>query len=152
MRICDWSSDVCSSDLRIWFFGRDRPFCIVVSRCRFQRPAAKRRRGGGNCQDSRQRATVEIPQLRRLALRRSRAAGSVLEAEPHEPRSAVRFEPAAAIISPLEVPGEALEIRIPGTPVLDRPADIGGQAERSEEHTSELKSLMRSSYAVFCLK
>src|SRR3546814_1740188 len=26
------------------------------------------------------------------------------------------------------------------------------QAERSEEHTSELQSLMRSSYAVFCLK
>src|SRR3546814_2774827 len=41
--------------------------------------------------------------------------------------------------------------------------DAGGQAEiaavgdserflRSEEHTSELQSLMRSSYAVFCLK
>src|SRR3546814_5333324 len=28
--------------------------------------------------------------------------------------------------------------------------DIGGQ--RSEEHTSELQSLMRISYAVFCLK
>src|SRR3546814_10851973 len=27
-----------------------------------------------------------------------------------------------------------------------------GQAERSEEHTSELQSLMRISYAVFCLK
>src|SRR3546814_1385462 len=27
-----------------------------------------------------------------------------------------------------------------------------GQSERSEEHTSELQSLMRSSYAVFCLK
>src|SRR3546814_4160846 len=26
------------------------------------------------------------------------------------------------------------------------------QGERSEEHTSELQSLMRSSYAVFCLK
>src|SRR3546814_4016156 len=26
------------------------------------------------------------------------------------------------------------------------------QEERSEEHTSELQSLMRSSYAVFCLK
>src|SRR3546814_2932780 len=26
------------------------------------------------------------------------------------------------------------------------------QAERSEEHTSELQSLMRNSYAVFCLK
>src|SRR3546814_3439707 len=28
----------------------------------------------------------------------------------------------------------------------------GGAAERSEEHTSELQSLMRISYAVFCLK
>src|SRR3546814_9353485 len=27
-----------------------------------------------------------------------------------------------------------------------------GQAARSEEHTSELQSLMRISYAVFCLK
>src|SRR3546814_5963578 len=27
-----------------------------------------------------------------------------------------------------------------------------GEAERSEEHTSELQSLMRISYAVFCLK
>src|SRR3546814_3404261 len=28
----------------------------------------------------------------------------------------------------------------------------GLEVERSEEHTSELQSLMRSSYAVFCLK
>src|SRR3546814_4534998 len=28
----------------------------------------------------------------------------------------------------------------------------GGLSERSEEHTSELQSLMRISYAVFCLK
>src|SRR3546814_9712310 len=34
--------------------------------------------------------------------------------------------------------------------VLPRPA--GQRALRSEEHTSELQSLMRSSYAVFCLK
>src|SRR3546814_4705451 len=29
---------------------------------------------------------------------------------------------------------------------------IGGSDTRSEEHTSELQSLMRISYAVFCLK
>src|SRR3546814_3137067 len=29
---------------------------------------------------------------------------------------------------------------------------LGQQAPRSEEHTSELQSLMRNSYAVFCLK
>src|SRR3546814_7069295 len=28
----------------------------------------------------------------------------------------------------------------------------GNEADRSEEHTSELQSLMRNSYAVFCLK
>src|SRR3546814_3094246 len=33
---------------------------------------------------------------------------------------------------------------------LPRTSEIG--AERSEEHTSELQSLMRISYAVFCLK
>src|SRR3546814_7828258 len=30
--------------------------------------------------------------------------------------------------------------------------DIGERGDRSEEHTSELQSLMRISYAVFCLK
>src|SRR3546814_10040820 len=31
-------------------------------------------------------------------------------------------------------------------------ADVLAAATRSEEHTSELQSLMRTSYAVFCLK
>src|SRR3546814_10035540 len=39
---------------------------------------------------------------------------------------------------------------------FDRPAlpQLGllGELDRSEEHTSELQSLMRISYAVFCLK
>src|SRR3546814_3809992 len=33
-----------------------------------------------------------------------------------------------------------------------RPGQEAGQHRRSEEHTSELQSLMRISYAVFCLK
>src|SRR3546814_6272151 len=37
-----------------------------------------------------------------------------------------------------------------GEPLAGQPAD--DIALRSEEHTSELQSLMRSSYAVFCLK
>src|SRR3546814_9234871 len=49
-------------------------------------------------------------------------------------------------------------------PALDQPvgdarrlalqalADVVHQRQRSEEHTSELQSLMRISYAVFCLK
>src|SRR3546814_4433335 len=43
--------------------------------------------------------------------------------------------------------------------VLDGGGDVGGDRanlrvghKRSEEHTSELQSLMRISYAVFCLK
>src|SRR3546814_3777714 len=36
-----------------------------------------------------------------------------------------------------------------GRPSAMRPSDV---AARSEEHTSELQSLMRISYAVFCLK
>src|SRR3546814_7931743 len=45
------------------------------------------------------------------------------------------------------------------TPVINRPAvaiigpnRIVERPMRSEEHTSELQSLMRNSYAVFCLK
>src|SRR3546814_4734838 len=36
--------------------------------------------------------------------------------------------------------------------VLDVLLVTGGAVDRSEEHTSELQSLMRISYAVFCLK
>src|SRR3546814_7395697 len=55
-----------------------------------------------------------------------------------------------------------VKLRIDGTPVDVRPRVIEGSrlvifpllygAGRSEEHTSELQSLMRISYAVFCLK
>src|SRR3546814_7907384 len=34
----------------------------------------------------------------------------------------------------------------------DRPVPVQTRRWRSEEHTSELQSLMRNSYAVFCLK
>src|SRR3546814_7725412 len=42
-----------------------------------------------------------------------------------------------------------IEAAVIGTPVTLAP---GTQWRRSEEHTSELQSLMRNSYAVFCLK
>src|SRR3546814_4161913 len=41
--------------------------------------------------------------------------------------------------------------RLPCLP-QGRPRRRDGRPERSEEHTSELQSLMRISYAVFCLK
>src|SRR3546814_6560120 len=43
----------------------------------------------------------------------------------------------------------ALELLIP---LFLSPEDADWMATRSEEHTSELQSLMRISYAVFCLK
>src|SRR3546814_977752 len=42
---------------------------------------------------------------------------------------------------------EVARLRARGGPAL-----FAGDVERSEEHTSELQSLMRISYAVFCLK
>src|SRR3546814_3181850 len=44
-------------------------------------------------------------------------------------------------------------VRMAGETVLERIRRLGLACEpRSEEHTSELQSLMRISYAVFCLK
>src|SRR3546814_6609440 len=49
-------------------------------------------------------------------------------------------------------------LQVQGLPVLPRSgyhqvsAELKIEASRSEEHTSELQSLMRISYAVFCLK
>src|SRR3546814_1369874 len=39
-----------------------------------------------------------------------------------------------------------------GTESTPQGQATGGRVNRSEEHTSELQSLMRNSYAVFCLK
>src|SRR3546814_6600711 len=95
MRISDWSSDVCSSDLRLRHPGLPaRPVAALPE---------DRRRAGRGWRSSRPAAA---PASRAPAARRARAAA----------------------------------IRRPGCPV------------RSEEHTSELQSLMRISYAVFCLK
>src|SRR3546814_2704716 len=52
------------------------------------------------------------------------------------------------------IPGPGLPARESGGKAGERPPrhGRGGPPRRSEEHTSELQSLMRISYAVFCLK
>src|SRR3546814_4635898 len=50
----------------------------------------------------------------------------------------------------MEVTEETREILIAVAAILQQRRAI--RASRSEEHTSELQSLMRTSYAVFCLK
>src|SRR3546814_5615275 len=44
------------------------------------------------------------------------------------------------------------QLAIPTTYAGSEMTPILGETHRSEEHTSELQSLMRISYAVFCLK
>src|SRR3546814_3399693 len=55
-------------------------------------------------------------------------------------------EELAGGISPLEALTKANELIGGHTAYCE-----GGEHDRSEEHTSELQSLMRNSYAVFCL-
>src|SRR3546814_5949878 len=61
-----------------------------------------------------------------------------------------RFADPAALRGPLQALCEAVGLK--GTLLLAREGINGTIAGRSEEQTSELKSLMRPSNAVFCLK
>src|SRR3546814_2586720 len=101
MRISDWSSDVCSSDLPGGEWLR------VLLDLRFHRPVFARH----------ERADLQLPFADQPQRRRLHATG-----------------------------GQA---RLHLAPQQRRQIEAD---QRSEEHTSELQSLMRISYAVFCLK
>src|SRR3546814_4657104 len=102
MRISDWSSDVCSSDL---------PHRLVETAPRFLDRTLPAQPGGGEDVD--------------------------LDQQPPRP----------ALIGPAAQAGEFLQRRVA---LACKQAKL--DPARSEEHTSELQSLMRISYAVFCLK
>src|SRR3546814_1163903 len=71
------------------------------------------------------------------------------------PRPAGRPAPASACWTLLSRRPRQRGLRVGGVVLLLRrhaPAMALERARRSEEHTSELQSLMRISYAVFCLK
>src|SRR3546814_5339780 len=72
------------------------------------------------------------------------ARASARSASPSDSRFTVTPTEMAASSSSLRLPGPAKLIRSGDTPAC--------KAKRSEEHTSELQSLMRKSYAVLCLK
>src|SRR3546814_7369083 len=84
--------------------------------------------------------------IERVLLIRARACGDALEGVPQH--RIARAPPVDRVI--------AFEHRPARPERLDAGLDIGpphiGQRLRSEEHTSELQSQMRNSYAVFCLK
>src|SRR3546814_3207773 len=110
MRISDWSSDVCSSDL---------PGGDIACAFRLERGGAQ---GLGHGIGHRQRAHRHQLASAQCAL--DRAEVLLLERGRLEPRADGAAQREA--LSRVET--------------------------RSEEHTSELQSLMRISYAVFCLK
>src|SRR3546814_2046357 len=120
MRISDWSSDVCSSDLTI---GRTHYL------------------DGG--EEERRLAFAShaaVGLVRHHALREQAGKGLLDVDHPHLVQ---RARPEARVEQVEDRMLDAADILIDGQPAANH---------RSEEHTSELQSLMRISYAVFCLK
>src|SRR3546814_7598996 len=128
MRISDWSSDVCSSDLV------DRNVAVAVPAHPVEHAAVHQP------VDLFDQPAV-LAHADELA-RRQRPVQLVVPAQ-------------QGLVADDGAVGQAhdrLEVRFERV-VEDRAAQVGFQVEqRSEEHTSELQSLMRISYAVFCLK
>src|SRR3546814_3488521 len=124
MRMSDWSSDVCSSDLP---FG-DADGTILMEGCMVAEAGEKELERLGF--DDRFIGDVIDHQMREIGLRRD---GAERREFGH---------------------GEAHQIALAGARVghIIEPGRLGRGGHRSEEHTSELQSLMRISYAVFCLK
>src|SRR3546814_1246423 len=122
MRMSDWSADVCSSEL-------DRRAGAAAGRA--ARLAVSRA------------AAVDAVDAGLLGAARTAASGigSRVPARP-DARCAVRGSARATCAGP---GGRGLSGRAPAQFLHHLPA-------RSAEHTSELQSLMRISYAVFCLK
>src|SRR3546814_7956475 len=82
-------------------------------------------------------------------LRRSRLDRKVLKAVVYDHCGAAIANPPDEQRSTIQPSGEAVQ-RL--QPILHRAETDDHLSARSEEHTSELQSLMRNSYAVFCLK
>src|SRR3546814_8151453 len=120
MRISDWSSDVCSSDL-------DK---IAQHRSDLHGLWKLRVRG------ARRRPVVPLAQPLDAGL-----GGA-------DPMAVAELDHGEAAPG-ADAEGFGPGRRLGGTPLHQR-REV--EAARSEEHTSELQSLMRISYAVFCLK
>src|SRR3546814_3075934 len=136
MRISDWSSDVCSSDL-VAFARR------LEVQCRGLLADAQRPRDLGiGLPARRQDQAFPLP-LRQFHIGPEQT--SLFKAD-----TARRLERQRSYElgeQQLFVVDLALWRR-----KADRTRQLARLLERSEEHTSELQSLMRISYAVFCLK
>src|SRR3546814_7613480 len=127
MRISDWSSDVCSSDL-----GPDLTV-RVGERPGLRRLGSEVRVGSrvGAADGAVERKAVHLA-LERLG----------------EDAGAVPVDLTDLQVGRTGVHGGDARVRDRRTQLRVRAVD---GVRRSEEHTSELQSLMRTSYAVFCL-
>src|SRR3546814_4465010 len=115
MRISDWSSDVCSSDLD-------------VRRRQHVRQLAARVLDGVDVEEHRAGNVLRLELLARVQPFARQVVAGIHHAQ----------------VRRAEIVGQPLGGDQGFTPEIDH--------GRSEEHTSELQSLMRISYAVFCLK
>src|SRR3546814_10172258 len=126
MRISDWSSDVCSSDLQIAQGAEAGKDALDVG-IEVGEKAVRLGGVGGTARTtgSRGRRVGGHVELGRVEL----AGRGIVAIGPEQITPSSAFYRAAGIIITVAV-----------------------HQRRSEEHTSELQSLMRNSYAVFCLK
>src|SRR3546814_5688916 len=129
MRISDWSSDVCSSDL---LDQLDLHLVLI------------RQRG---MHLHRRRDAATVTEHGRVAIHRPRT-------DPRELHPVL--DAGIDILDHISDLLDRAESRIHGRSPEGKLGGNHGAASvpraRSEEHTSELQSLMRNSYAVFCLK
>src|SRR3546814_6046659 len=159
MRISDWSSDVCSSDLATAAaaFAVSRQISLQASGSGRNRPTVPPR--GNPCPATISRSVAHGGPGRRfpdVAARRDQLlhvgpGPPALERHTQHRRPAEGDHPVRHALSlGIRPGGEGMR-----TAHDDHLLDAGHTAigvHRSEEHTSELQSLMRISYAVFCFK
>src|SRR3546814_5077951 len=126
MRISDWSSDVCSSDL------------LLCESAVILQPVAE----GASADDLEAIGAQGILQ----GAETFRDAFEQDHAIPARGADPIQFGP--PVVHPLYQARKGAM----GFGIADRDLDLMPLILRSEEHTSELQSLMRISYAVICLK
>src|SRR3546814_6018214 len=132
MRISDWSSDVCSSDLE-----RSLNIDFLLG---YLKQLLPRRPDLKIIITS---ATIDAERFARHFAASEDRPAPVIEVSGRLYPVEVRYRPVRQ--------DEAGDEPAGGRPNRERLAG-DEERDRSEEHTSELQSLMRNSYAVFCLK
>src|SRR3546814_8956709 len=144
MRISDWSSDVCSSDLQ--------DIRVLLLEGVSQTAVDTFRDAGYTSIDLHAKSLPEDELRRRIADAHFIGIRSRTQLTAEVLADARRLLAVGCFcIGTNQVDTEAAQLA--GIPVFNAPySNTRSVAERSEEHTSELQSLMRISYAVFCLK